>query len=593
MKRTVSILCIVSGLFLLGCESKPGQAPVAETPEAGPHPTLQWILACRSGMEGFGWFPGDSAFTGTTGMALEALADLGALESFPGKDELVRWLKARQQADGGFIEKVDYYGKGINLPWGTQSALEPTFWAVRALNLLGARPDRPEAAAAFIAKRQTDNGAFEAFEYARDAVKVATYSTFWAVAALKELGLPVPDSAKVVEWVRDQQNTIDRRGGFALSPDGFFFSSTQATYYAVATLALLGAAPERPVEVKRFLLSTHGQEANGGFELGHGDNWNNHDHFSRMKDTYCGVSTLGLLGMPLSDSDTSRAARPAGDCAAWIGSVQNPDGGFSRFGATTQTPLLTPSEMMATCQAVRTLTLLGRPVPRPAEPQPPAEKMDISPMQHRHPGIDFDDPVEVWAFRRIAAPIYDKYLRETGSQIAAIGMLSRWVREATGPENQAADRHIEGRKALMHGWGQCGTMSWLLQTLSASVDHPARGAYVFGDANCEVLVREKEWDKPHWICYIPFTNEYVDPEMPAPDGTRNGWSALDLVIDHDLRVRDYIYESKTILGDHRYWRVWIEAINDTSGAWGEDSKIDTTMNYTSPAALALYPGGSW
>jgi hypothetical protein len=68
-------------------------------------------------------------------------------------------------------------------------------------------------------------------------------------------------------------------------------------------------------------------------------------------------------------------------------------------------------------------------------------------------------------------------------------------------------------------------MSWLLQALAASVERPARGAYVFADANAEVMIREDGWDKPHWVCYVPFTNEWIDPGLPTPEGTFNGWSA--------------------------------------------------------------------
>ena len=590
--RDITTALALAGLLFCSCAGeKP--LPPAEKTAGGAHPTVQWILACRAGQAGFGCFPGDSAFTTRTGMALEALSDLGALDRLEHRDSLVAWLKARQNEDGGFYEKANFYGRDKKLPWGTISALEPTYWAVRALKILGAQPARPRAAAQFIAARQLPGGAFDSYEYSLGAARAALYTTYWAVAALKELGAPVPDSAKIVDWARRQQDTKAMRGGFSLSEDGFFFSSAQGTFYGAATLDLLGAEPKRPRAVKKFLLSSFGQEPEGGFELGHGTDWNNHSHYARTADTYAGVSALDLLGMPLSDSDTSRAARPAADCAAWIARVQNADGGFARFGITDQTPVPGPSEMSATWQAVRSLSLLGQPVPRPANPAPPREEIAIPGMKHRHPGIDFDDPVEVWAYRRIAAPIYDHFLRETGSRITAVGMLSRWAREATGPENQASDRHVEGRKPLFHGWGQCGTISWLLQALATSVDHPARGAYVFADANAEVQIQEDGWDKPHWVCYVPFTNEWIDPGLPTPEGSYNGWSALDLAVEFATRVRDYNYISLTSLGDHRYRRVWIENIDCMNGAWGRDSKIDTSMTYAGEAVELLYPDGTW
>jgi hypothetical protein len=250
--------------------------------------------------------------------------------------------------------------------------------------------------------------------------------------------------------------------------------------------------------------------------------------------------------------------------------------------------------MRATWGAVRTLTLLGRPVPRPASPRPPEEPFKPHTVVHRHPLLNCDDPVDVWAFRRIAAPIYYRYLDETGSETRAIGMLSRWVRAAVGPENLAGGkRDMRARRYLMHSWGQCGTMSLVLQALAASVDHASRGAYAFGDANAEVLVREKDWDRAHWVCYIPFTNEYVDPGLVTPEGRRNGWSALDLAIDYSLRAKNLNYISKIRLGDDRYWRVWMQTINDTTGTLGPEFKIDTTMTYESEIARQVYPGETW
>ncbi|HUU28359.1 MAG TPA: prenyltransferase/squalene oxidase repeat-containing protein [archaeon] len=589
--RLIALILIAGTALFSGCKGgqketvKPAAAQAAVM-----HPTAEWILACRAGEGGFGCYPGDSAFTSRTGMALEALASLGELGTLSGKDQLAAWIKARQLPDGGFFEADDYY-YGKKLPWGSISALEPTYWAVRALALLGDRTERPEAAARFIGERRSSNGGYAAYEYSWGGAKEGLYTTFWAVAALRELGLPVPDSAKTVEWVRSMQDTRALRGGFALSNDYFNYSSVSGTYYAVRTLDLLGAGPRRHGEVRKFLFSSYGQEPDGGFELGHGDNWNNFDHYSRMQDTYGAVFALEILGTSLSDHDTSRAARPAADCAAWIVSVQNPDGGFGRLGVTDQTPLRSPSEMMATWQAVRTLELLGQPVPRPLAVIKPVPEVKIHKPLHSHPVVDCSDPCEVWAYRRIALPIYNHYLEKTGSKIKALGMVSRWVRAAVGPENGAWI--TGGRGILMHEWGQCGAMSWLLQGLITSIDHASRGSFVIGDVNCEILITEQGWDAPHWCLFIPFTNEYPDPGIPAPDGERNGWSVLDMVVNHRLRHLNLDYPSRTVLGDHLFAQVRIESIDAVKGEWGTEYNMDSLTTYSSPVVESLYPEGSW
>jgi hypothetical protein len=58
-------------------------------------------------------------------------------------------------------------------------------------------------------------------------------------------------------------------------------------------------------------------------------------------------------------------------------------------------------------------------------------------------------------------------------------------------------------------------------------------------------------------------------------------------------VRDFNYISLTRLGDHRYRRVWIENIDAEKGAWGRDSKIDTSMTYAGEVVELLYPDQSW
>jgi len=597
MKNTAypAVTLLLLALAILCCGAPKDERPAAPekglSAPSGPHPTVAWILACRVGQGGFGCFPGDSAFVSRTGMAVDALAELGELESLPHRESLVGWLKAQQQPDGGFLEAADFYNNKY-LPWGTMSALEPTFWAVKILKILGAEPDRPGDAVRFIKARQRPGGAFDASEVSWGGAAEALYSTFWAVAALKELGSPLPDSAAVVEWAESMQETKALRGGFRLSVDNFNYSSTSGTYYGVRTLSFLGAAPRRPREVKKFLLSSYGQEPDGGFELGHGDDWNNFDHYSLMQETYMALHALEILGMPLKDSDTSRAASPASDCARWIASVQNADGGFARVGVTDQTPLRSPSEMRATWQAVKALKLLGWPAPRPNEPVQSGQS-EVQPHVplHRHPTIHNDDPAEVWAYRRIALPIYSHFLEKTGSRIAALGWLSRWARAVVGPEN--AVYLTGGRGLLMQGWGQCGEMSLLLQQLASSVDHAARYSFVIGDVNCEILVAEHGWARPHWCLFIPFTNEYPDPAAPAPDGKLNGWSVLDCIVDYNARRRNLNYPSRTRLGDHLFNSVRIETIDFANGNWDGEFSLDSTTTYTSPVVENLYPQGSW
>jgi len=591
--KVILLVSLVAPAFLscsgavdrAGRDSRAGDAGAA----AGLHPTAAWILACRAGPGGFGCYPGDSAFTSRTGMALEALDDLGELERLEHREELVAWLQARQQPDGGFHEASDFYN-GKKLPWGSESALEPTYWAVRALQLLGAGPGRPEAAAGFIQARMSDNGGYDAHEYAFGAASEALYTTFWAVGALEILGLPLPGAEKTAEWVLSMQDTKGHRGGFSLSNDVWKYSSAAGCYYALRILDLMGSAPKRPGQVKEFLLSDYGQEADGGFEVGHHRGWRQ-NHYSRTEDTYYGVYALELLGLPLADRDTSRAKRPRTDCAVWLSARQNPDGGFGRFGISEHTPLPSPSEMRATWHAVRALKLLGAEIPVPLNPVEPVPEVQPHVPAYSHPCVDGGDPAEVWAYRRIALPIYEHFLRVTGSRLEAIGRLNRWASAAVGPHNGAWI--TQGRGILMHGWGQCGAMSWLLQDLVTSIDYAARASFIIADVNCEILVREDTWDKPHWCLYVPFTHEYPDPGLVCPDGETNGWSVLDMVVDYSLRKKDPSRPRPTKIADRLFAKVRVETIDAGPGEFGSEYAMDSTTTYQSPVVDTLYPGRNW
>lgn len=582
--RLLWLACIILGLTLPACTS---ERPAASASPDG-HPTIEWILACRAGSGGFGWYPGDSASTSCTGMALEALEALGALESLPHHDSLAAWLQARSQEDGGFLEAGDYFN-GKAMPWNSKSTLEATFWAVRSLQLLGVRPDDPEGVRGFIESRRHENGGYDAYEYCFGASQEALFTTFWALSALRALGQPLPDSAKTLEYVLAQQETGDNRGGFALNAD-WRYSSVAGCYYAMRCLELLGAQTRQPDRMRQFLLGMYGQEPDGGFEAGHGQGWSQ-DHFSRTEDTHSAVYAMRLLGRPLDDRDHSRAPLPRTDCIRWLGSVQNPDGGFGRFGVNGNIFLPPPSEMRATWQAVGALAMLGADVPRPANPVKAVPEIQAHVPQFKHPCVNSSDPAEVWAYRRIALPVYEHFFQLTGSRLKALGMVNRWAMAAVAPHNGAWI--TQGRGILMHGWGQCGTMSWLFQELAASIDFAARPSFIIADVNCEVLVQEPGWDKAHWCLFVPFTNEFGNPTLLPPDSTDSGWSVLDMAVNYRLMKQDPERLSPTHIAARLFSNVKIETIDPVSGDWLKEYPMDSTTTYDSAVADSLYPGGSW
>ena len=208
-----------------------------------------------------------------------------------------------------------------------------------------------------------------------------------------------------------------------------------------------------------------------------------------------------------------------------------------------------------------------------------------------HPCVDGSDPAEVWAYRRIAQPIYDHFLAVSGSRMEALGRLNRWASAAVGPHNGAWI--TQGRGILMHGWGQCGAMSWLLQELATSVDHASRASFVVADVNCEILLREDGWDQPHWCLFVPFTHEHPNPAVLPPDGRANGWSVLDMAVDYRLRKQDPSRPRPTRIADRLFSDVRVETIDPSTGKWGREFRMDSSTTYRSSVADSLYPGGSW
>jgi hypothetical protein len=247
--------------------------------------------------------------------------------------------------------------------------------------------------------------------------------------------------------------------------------------------------------------------------------------------------------------------------------------------------------MRPTWQAVKSLMTLGAGVPEPNQPAEPISELEPHIPKYRHPCVDSEDLSEVWAYRRIALPIYEHFYRITGSKLEAIGRVNRWASAAIGPHNGAWI--TQGRGILMHGWGQCGTMSWLLQQLVTSIDFAARGSFIIADVNCEILVREDDWSKGHWCLYVPFTHEFPLPVLETPDGERNGWSVLDMVVDFALREKDPSRPRPTQIKSKLFKKVQVELIDADTGTFGEMLPMDTTTTYDSPVVGKLYPGGSY
>ena len=66
-----------------------------------------------------------------------------------------------------------------------------------------------------------------------------------------------------------------------------------------------------------------------------------------------------------------------------------------------------------------------------------------------------------------------------------------------------------------------------------------------------------------------------------------------MVINSQLRVKNWNAISITRLGDYHYWRVWMQTIDTRAGVLCIEAKIDTSMTYGDSIPKLMYPDKNW
>jgi len=487
------------------------------------------------------------------------------------------------------------------MPWGSHSTLEATLAAIRTCKLLGEPVPRAKAVVAFIRDRMIqegdDVGGFHSFELSGRKTQAAVYSSYWAVRALHELGAELPPAERVLGYLegraRSAWGDVYDMGASDNVPN------VDAIHFVTEIYAMYGDEPPDREAILRFLfLPKRGQEPNGGFESGLGDDWNGYDHDPRMQDTLHAVLTLERLDEPLRDDQTrrSRAARPRSDCIAWIRSCQNHDGSFARLGVSEQVPVLLPGEMAATSMAILALDALGADVPRPANARAPELERPAFVPDIRAPYVEVSYPRELQYFQRIARPIYQHHIDQGSNQTDALGQLMRWARAIFG--SHCANSLNRGRSMMMHGWGQCGTEAFVFCQLATALGVKARVVGAVADSNAEALTSDERWDRPHWTSYSAFSNEWGNHswapitigERADPPRGSDSWSALDYLMHYQqggARIAD--------LPPGVWKRFSIELVDFELGRY-RTQRIRFTQGeaaYDSADAASAYPNRSW
>jgi hypothetical protein len=549
-------------------------------------------LACQEENAGFGAFPGDISALRPTAWALDALRVLGV--PAPRPHDIARFILSQQSEDGGFR------GRPWGLRWTEKSTLVDSYHAVRALQALGRDVPRTRELAEFVRARQRADGAFLQDLYPEKAGTCA--ETFYAVSILDALGADLPRRADAIAFLhRMQSENVRQDGGFiaedtpewvelvqaarrwAASVDPYrdpgpddtraipaTVGFTRATSLAMRALSVLGHRPPDAPAALAFLCGR--QHESGGFLSGTGQYGAYADlSEGRMSDTWHAVS--GLRRLASMEGEDARAGDEAWSrflssgrvdiarCAAWIAACQSPDGGFARRPDSASQP----SDMAATAQAVLALSALGQPLPSPADGDAPRQEELPKGTEFAlsSPFFQPDQPGQALYLHRIVAPIRGA----CGSDEATALELMRWVRSHIAFHQNSRN---EAALIIEDGLGACGPQARCLAGLLEAAGIRARFLMVVGHCTCEGYI-DGRWR---------LLDAMFNGAFRRPDGRL--YSALDVHEQHRLGRSEI-----TTFGDWRYESYMVYEPRDGGGY--HEFAIAAGDTAGSPSARAAYP----
>jgi len=263
------------------------------------HSVARWFASCQTPAGGLTWSPDAAGQTSgdvrATAFALTALQSASAMRLFASEadvDLLAHWLRSLQDNSGGF--RLDEHHRPCL--WGTGEALA-------ALQVLGARPHNPRSCRRFV-EEHID---LQAGGFVR-ATMFPQRSDVWAnrqgIRSLGLLGASVPG-----QLADSVTAFLDR---CALSAGGYTYRPVEDAPDALTTAAAVLAGDNSPSTLDVLAASVMPDEGGYAYMPARG---------AEARATQWTVTALRASGR----------AFDVGGLARWAGRMQNPDGGFGAW----------------------------------------------------------------------------------------------------------------------------------------------------------------------------------------------------------------------------------------------------------------------
>lgn len=307
-------------------------------PPPDPEKLLAWLGALQQPDGGLSWSPGsrtcDVRACHYGAAAWYALSGVAPAEPPWDVAALTRWLRAQQAPEGGFR-----FSPAADVP-----CMWATYRATAALDILGARPERPVEP--WVRELRGASGAFVRWQgYEVEDV----WASFCAVGALQAVGASTDDVADAV---------VARIGELRCAGGGYTYREPEHAADALSTAAAVLAEEAEPRQQPGQPHAGQPRPARSAARVSWLESCQLPNEGGLMympaRGSEIRCTLWGLTAGAFAGDDAEPARRSV---AEWLSGLQNPDGGFGFWEGR-------GSELLSTAAAAGVVRQLGATVPQ-------------------------------------------------------------------------------------------------------------------------------------------------------------------------------------------------------------------------------------